>query len=836
MATISLIASDRIWFKSMTGYSFPASPRTDSFANHVIELPDPSDMFVVLDTQTVEKYGNYPLVKNSPHIRFYAGTPIVVEGYLVGSLCVYDSLPRKRLSVTARMNLMDFAHSASILLTERRNRIISKTSSIDRLVSHLLHDSLSQPLQEMTSALYQLHPGLSDTPPSRAMSINIDINVPGEGRSPGVTESLLRQSRSLLEEATEPAIPLIACDDIHQPITQDSNVSSHPHCDSIHDMFVALCQLSSLVGLKTSSPNSPRPSFTHIDEKNNDPHHHNGPSLSHQRPQVPLRYTTVLDSLEYLQDDHESNLRTPLLSLLSNIPSNSFNSSTSTLFSDSSKDSQSQPHQRVPTPTNHTSGRLSSDLHNMLTYLQHILPVSVSNYRTIWKINLPDHLFQNPQCSQTKCVIHLVDVLTNLLETVMTHIIMRTKQLEVTVTMDMLSDGNDVKQEYDPTNSKGYLLNETIIHPAELFLTIKATGYTNTFYGGHVTIEPRHESPRKKSGPIVSAGEISSPLITTQEAAKENDIMTDVRYDFFVDNVAIQDILSPLGVRTIWKLEEGKEASEGGEKGIGTETSNRISNPKNEVFEGNDILEYQVIVPCRVEMTYLPPEEIEGAVRAAEREKKQTTLPSASTTSLETKESRGIIAEPQISTPTGVAAQTAIETSPISHSEPPTSTPAPSVPMAPQQSKLSVLIVDDSPAIQKILGKWLQRNDCEVVCALNGQLGVEALQASVNHPFDLVFMDFLMPVMDGLEAVKTFRQWRAQSPQEIAEKFAQTLIIGLSATANVSEQQEGLEVGMHYFIQKPADTKLLRVIIDWKLQGHDIKDISERLKAGVTFP
>lgn len=40
---------------------------------------------------------------------------------------------------------------------------------------------------------------------------------------------------------------------------------------------------------------------------------------------------------------------------------------------------------------------------------------------------------------------------------------------------------------------------------------------------------------------------------------------------------------------------------------------------------------------------------------------------------------------------------------------------------------------------------------------------------------------------------------------------------------------------MHYFIQKPADTKLLRVIIDWKLQQMDVNLIAQKLIDGVVL-
>lgn len=794
MASVTMIASDRLWLKSTHGFSLTELPRKGTFADHVGELNDPTDMFVVLDAQKFEKYSEYPPVKNPPHIRFYAGTPIVVEGHIVGSLCVFDPQPRTRLSVTERMNLLDLAHATSILLTERRNRVISKTSAVDRLVSHLLHDSLSIPLQEMTSTLSKLNPNLSmssSNRPSRAPSIDCTQSV--EMRKQGVSESLLQQSRSLLNHDND-FLEVSCCGSENQVSTAVSNAAntydnlSPSHSDSIQDVFVALCQLSSLIGSRSSNQNTPRSSGK--DTELNSPK-----SMANQRIQVPLRYTESTNSNEYLDERNEDIIESaPFVNqniCFGNLRS-SGSSSVATLPSRTPLQGSdpSQHIQRLPTFTNYVYSNMSSELNEMLSYLQQVLPVSVSNFRTVWNLSLPKDVFQNPQCSQVKCIIYLMDVLTNILETVMTHIIMRAKQLEVTVTMDILSTKNDIKEEYQPNESKGYLLNETAILPTELFLSMKATDFMNTFYGGHVTVEPKHEIT------------VSVPNEGKNET--QNDENRKAEYDFFIDNVAIQEILSPLGVRTTWKLQGNSDT-----------VVPQITGNGQGAFDGTTgMLIYEVVVPCRLEMTYLPPEEIEKVkekLPVGENIAPADQSPAVESTQIEQKNETPV--EPFVNVSNVVAK-------------------APSEPAL--KTKLKVLVVDDSPAIQKILGKWLQRNDCEVTSALNGQLGVEALQTS-QPPFDLVFMDFLMPVMDGLEAVRTFFSWKSQSSPEVIARYEQTMIIGLSATANVDEQQEGLKVGMNYFIQKPADTKLLRVIIDWKLQQQDVEEISKKLFAGVAL-
>ena len=74
----------------------------------------------------------------------------------------------------------------------------------------------------------------------------------------------------------------------------------------------------------------------------------------------------------------------------------------------------------------------------------------------------------------------------------------------------------------------------------------------------------------------------------------------------------------------------------------------------------------------------------------------------------------------------------------------------------PFQSRLRVLLIDDSSTVLQIMTKWLEKQGCIALCAENGKEGLHALQAL---PFDLCFVDFLMPVMHGVEMVKAHDQW-----------------------------------------------------------------------------
>ncbi|KQN92001.1 histidine kinase [Sphingomonas sp. Leaf67] len=93
IAAVTIIDRARQWFAARIGLDAEEGPRSEAFCAHTILRP--GEPLIVLDTLADVRFARNPAVIEAPHIRFYAGIPLVNRaGYALGALCVADTEPR----------------------------------------------------------------------------------------------------------------------------------------------------------------------------------------------------------------------------------------------------------------------------------------------------------------------------------------------------------------------------------------------------------------------------------------------------------------------------------------------------------------------------------------------------------------------------------------------------------------------------------------------------------------------------------------------------------------------------------------------------------------------
>jgi CheY-like chemotaxis protein len=113
-----------------------------------------------------------------------------------------------------------------------------------------------------------------------------------------------------------------------------------------------------------------------------------------------------------------------------------------------------------------------------------------------------------------------------------------------------------------------------------------------------------------------------------------------------------------------------------------------------------------------------------------------------------------------------------------------------------------ILVVEDNLINQRVAAGLLRRLRCEVDVADNG---VQALQKALAAPYDAIFMDAMMPVMDGFEATVELRRREPDGTR--------VPVIGLTALATVEDRQRCLDAGMDDYLPKPTNFQALADIL-----------------------
>lgn len=112
------------------------------------------------------------------------------------------------------------------------------------------------------------------------------------------------------------------------------------------------------------------------------------------------------------------------------------------------------------------------------------------------------------------------------------------------------------------------------------------------------------------------------------------------------------------------------------------------------------------------------------------------------------------------------------------------------------------LIVDDMPVMAKILGKALEQLEIRFDHVMRGR---DALEAASRSDYDVIFMDIMMPGMDGIETARAIRQ--------LQEKDVRCPIIAVTTKAEPQQLSAYRDAGMNDCMRKPVDRVSLEVML-----------------------
>jgi len=139
--------------------------------------------------------------------------------------------------------------------------------------------------------------------------------------------------------------------------------------------------------------------------------------------------------------------------------------------------------------------------------------------------------------------------------------------------------------------------------------------------------------------------------------------------------------------------------------------------------------------------------------------------------------------------------------------------------------KISILVVDDELVIRESLHGWLKKSGYRVDTAEGGSSALAMLEKT---PYDLLFLDIMMPVMSGIEVLEV-----------VKEDYPQTLVVMITAYGSVETAVQAMKRGAVDYLMKPFDPDQLSLLTEKLMQQKRIMDenifLREQIAEAIRF-
>ena len=190
VALISLIDSERQWFKSRVGIDVTETPREVSFCAVAIQQPN---LFIVPDATKDPRFSTNPFVVSDPKVRFYAGAPFTSsDGHPLGTLCVVDVVPRQ-LTSSQENALLALSRQVQAQFELRKNLMDLRAALEERDRAEAERDRTIVDLQQALDHVQRLS-GLLPA----CSACKLDVTIPASANAiSGVVDGVMQIAREM---------------------------------------------------------------------------------------------------------------------------------------------------------------------------------------------------------------------------------------------------------------------------------------------------------------------------------------------------------------------------------------------------------------------------------------------------------------------------------------------------------------------------------------------------------------------------------------------------------------------------------------------------------------